>query len=237
MLGRDVVVALTTEDTGLGVDVTAAGAVDTFAVANGSTDTVFAGAKAYKNLADSPISGIADRKTVFGTQGETVSNNYTNEVSDLTGVDIGIGVTDEDVSTFGTRTAGKVEVKKETTLSLTRKKKDNSWDLVFNNARHGVESASAFFGYGSVGHVNPGRADYGYRVFLKLVPTSGSQSATGGEVMTLPNCCITGHTVSLNVDGTAEETLELMCYVEPIVTDGSWSNVDGTDPIGNTTVF
>ena len=56
-------------------------------------------------------------------------------------------------------------------------------------------------------------------------------------MLTLPNCCITGHTVTLNVDGSTEETMEFMCYVEPIVTDGSWSNVDGTDPIGNTTVF
>jgi len=225
MLGRDVVVAITTEDTGLGVDVTAAGAVDTFAVADGSTDTVFAGAKAYKNLADSPIAGIADRKTVFGVQGETVSADYTNEVTDVTGIDIGIGATDEDISAFGLRTAGKVEVKKETTLSITRKKNNNSWDLVFSEARHGVEGASSFFGYGTVGHVNPGRADYGYRVFLKLKDQS--------EVMTLPNCCITGHTLSLNADGTTEETMEFNCYLEPIITSGAIN----TDPVGATTVF
>ena len=225
MLGRDVVVAITTEDVALGVDVTSAGAVDTFEVAAGSTDTVFAGAKAYKNLADSPITGIADRKTVFGTQGETVVADYTNEVTDVTGIDIGIGATDEDISAFGLRTAGKVEVKKETTLSITRKKNNNSWDLVFNNARHGVEGASSFFGYGTVGHVNPGRADYGYRVFLKLKDQS--------EVMTLPNCCITGHTLSLNADGTTEETMEFYCYLEPIITSGAIN----TDPVGATTVF
>jgi hypothetical protein len=146
-------------------------------------------------------------------------------VSDLTGVDLGVGVTDEDISAFGLRTVGKIEIKKETTLSLTRKKGDNSWDLVFNSARHGVEGASGFFGYGSVGHVNPGRADYGYRVFLKLKDQ--------GEVMTLPNCCITGHAVTLNADGTSEETMEFMCYVEPMITSGA----TGTDPVSDTTVF
>jgi len=123
------------------------------------------------------------------------------------------------------RTAGKVEIKKETTLSITRKKNNNSWDLVFNNARHGVEGTSSFFGYGTVGHVNPGRADYGYRVFLKLKDSL--------EVMTLPNCCITGHTLSLNADGTTEETMEFYCYLEPIITSGAIN----TDPVSDTTVF
>ena len=225
MLGRDVVVAITTEDAALGVDVTSAGAVDTFAVAAGSSDTVFAGARAYKNLADSPITGIADRKTVFGTQGETVVADYTNEVSDLTSVDIGIGVSDEDITYFGQRTTLKTEIKKETTISVTRKKNNNCWDEVFNEARHGVEGTSSFFGYGSVGHVNPGRNDYGYRVFLKL--------KNDGEVIALPNCCITGHTISLNADGTTEETMEFMCYVNPVITEGAIN----TDPVSDTTVF
>lgn len=224
-LGRDVAVAITTEDAALGVDVTAAGAIGTFAVADGSTDTVFAGARAYKNLADSPIPGIADRKTVFGTQGETVTADYTNEVSDLTSVDIGIGVSDEDITYFGQRTTLKTEIKKETTISVTRKKNNNCWDEVFNEARHGVEGASSFFGYGSVGHVNPARADYGYRVFIKL--------KSEGEVITLPNCCVTGHTLSLNADGTTEETMEFMCYVNPVITSGAIN----TDPVADTTVF
>ena len=224
MLGRDVVVAITTEDTGLGVDVTTAGTVDTFETAAGTGDTCFAGPRARNNTANSPNTNFSSAdQTIFGTQ--DASADYSNEVGDLTGVDIGIGVTDEDISAFGLRTVGKIEIKKETTLSLTRKKGDNSWDLVFNSARHGVEGASGFFGYGSVGHVNPGRADYGYRVFLKLKDQ--------GEVMTLPNCCITGHTVTLNVDGTSEETMEFMCYVEPMITSGA----TGTDPVSDTTVF
>ena len=229
MLGRDVVVALTTEDAALGASVSAAGGYNaTFPVADGTSDIIFAGPRVKGNLANSPNTNFSSADTtVFGTQvpSDGSGTNWSNEVSDLTGVDIGIGATDEDISTFGIRTAGKVEVKKETTLSLTRKKKDNSWDIIFNAGRHGVEGTNSWFGYGSVGSVNPGRADYGYRVFLKLKDQ--------GEVMALPNCCITGHTVTLNADGTTEETLELMCYVEPIVTAGT----SGTDPVEPTTVF
>ena len=32
-----------------------------------------------------------------------------------------------------------------------------------------------------------------------------------------PNCCIQGHTVTLNADGTTEETLEFMTYLDPII--------------------
>ena len=54
------------------------------------------------------------------------SNSNTGiQVADLTGVDLGIGVTDEDITYMGARTVLKAEIKKETTLTLTRKKKDN----------------------------------------------------------------------------------------------------------------
>ena len=44
-------------------------------------------------------------------------------VTDLTSLDLGIGVTDEDITYIGSRTVLKAEIKKETTISLTRKKK------------------------------------------------------------------------------------------------------------------
>ena len=36
-----------------------------------------------------------------------------------------------------------------------------------------------------------------------------------GEVITLTNCAITGHSVSVNADGTTEETMELTTSVMP----------------------
>jgi len=216
-LGQDVVVALTTEDAGFGVDVDmgATPAVATYAIADGpsaASDVNFAGPRDANNIANSPSTAWPNPdRTMFGTQDAT--RDYTNEVADVTSVDIGIGVSDEDITYFGQRTTLKTEIKKETTISITRKKNNACWDTVFNQARHGVESTGAFFGYGSVGHVNPGRADYGYRVYLKL--------KSDGEIIALPNCCITGHTISLNADGTSEETIEFMCYITPIVSVGT----------------
>ena len=31
------------------------------------------------------------------------------------------------------------------------------------------------------------------------------------------NACIQGHSITLNSDGTTEETLELMSYVDPLI--------------------
>ena len=47
------------------------------------------------------------------------------------------------------------------------------------------------------------------RLFLEL--------KNGVEVFSIPNCCVQGHSVTLNVDGTAEETLEFMTYVTPLL--------------------
>ena len=176
------------------------------------------------------VNGAATLSQTFATamaSGGSASNTLADfdKQNDITGIDVSTGVMDEDNSFVGQMQAGKVEIKKEVTVSLTRKKNNNCWDAVFNGARHGVESDGAFFGYGDVGHVNPARADYGYRVFIKLKKNT--------EVLTLPNCCITGHTVSLNGDGVTEETLELMCYVNPVITSGT----ENTDYVAGVTNF
>ena len=58
-------------------------------------------------------------------------------VDDVTGVDVGIGAMDEDITYFGIRSVTKAEIKKETTVSITRKKKDSEWDTLYNDARYG----------------------------------------------------------------------------------------------------
>ena len=40
--------------------------------------------------------------------------------------------------------------------------------------------------------------------------------------MTVPNCVVQGHTVSINADGTTEETLELMSMVSPVVSGANY---------------
>ena len=135
----------------------------------------------------------------WGTQGSA-------PVSDLTGVDLSIGAVDEDISYMGLRSITKAEIKKETTLTLTRKKSDAVWDTIYNaNWRCGINGTSS--AYENLEEPAVGK---GYRVYVTLV--------SGTEVITLPNACISAHTTSLNVDGTDEETLEFYTYVTPLIT-------------------
>ena len=155
-------------------------------------------------------------------------------VSDLTGVDLSIGVTDEDVTYIGSKTVLKAEIKKETTVSLTRKKSNSVWDVVYNGptaaskgwsgsaaetgdygARWGVIEGAANAWYINSGLMNPkdvtdfggSNISFGYRVFIEL--------KNGTQIIAVPGCQLTGHTVTLNADGTTEETCELISQVTP----------------------
>jgi len=199
-LGRDVVVAITTEDADYGVDVTAGGVKGTYAAATGTTDVNFAGPLLMQDGADG-----ATGSTVFGTQGSDVANDYNNEIGDLTGCDLGIGVTDEDITYLGQRSVLKAEIKKETTVTLTRKKSNICWDTIFNDgARWGISDTTFYSGL-----EDPAVSTFGYRIYIKLKNTE--------EVFMLRNACIQGHSITLNSDGTTEETLELMSYVDPLI--------------------
>ena len=50
----------------------------------------------------------------------------------------------------------------------------------------------------------------GYRIFV------GLKTGASGEVMAFPHCLITSHSVSLNADGTSEETMEFMTQQQMI---------------------
>ena len=160
------------------------------------------------------------------------------QIPDLTGVDLGIGVTDEDITYMGAKTVLKAEIKKETTISLTRKKSNNLWDVVYNGptasnegwdgteankagetgnygARWGVVESDTDSWKINCGLMAPKDAvDYGtvvpcfgYRVHIELKNSE--------EVISIPGCQLTGHTISLNADGTTEETCELISHVTP----------------------
>ena len=168
----------------------------------------------------------------------------TAAVLDLTGVDLSIGVSDEDVGPFfGPETTQKIELRKETTLTLTRKKSDSTFDLIFNGpcsgtqfmggtsnadllqakrqgARFGIKFESAEMRMND-GLENP-----------KLVTESGTTTAScygyrlhirfkdgtnAGEVFCLRNAAFSAHTTSLNADGAQEETLEFMSTTPPYI--------------------
>ena len=59
----------------------------------------------------------------------------------------------------------KAEIKKETTLTLTRKKIDNSWDVCFQEARCGTDGGTGIRGTTDGA---PDDVAYGYRVYVKM---------------------------------------------------------------------
>ena len=114
-LGRDVNVFITTEavngTNASGVFVDDAGDL---AVVSGSGDNTFA-----LPLSSGMVAG--------------------NEVQNMTGVDLSIGAVDEDIVYFGERSVTKAEIKKETVITITKKKSNNVFDGVYNNGgRYGV---------------------------------------------------------------------------------------------------
>ena len=177
-LGKDVTVALATENQTNGVGVTPA-----------------AGASTQLQVAVSPTNPVA----------ATLNGGIGTDVAQLTACDVTIGAMDEDITYFGMRSVTKAEIKKETTVSLTRKKVNEYWDVIFNEARYGVgDSSSARTG------LEEPDATTGYRIFITIDAGSGTD-----EVITIPGNCIQSHSVTINTDGTMDETLEFMSYITP----------------------
>ena len=217
-LGRDVNVFITTETavTNKAIGVLANGAAAP-AITLGDPGT------AHTNMfADDMNSG-------------TALTGYT-AYADVTGVEVALGTMDEDTSYIGQIQPGKVEIKKEYTVSLTRKKSNNLWDVIFNgdgtnNARFGMGNGNSGLGSGLVNPktIKDGSGDfscYGYRVSLQFkTGTAGSNS--NEEVMCIKNCCITGYTTTLNADGVQEETLEFSSY-QPAVYGVSGDKLNNT---------
>ncbi len=185
-----------------------------------------------------------DRKGIISTAASADRNNLL----DVTGLDITFGKVDEDVAYFGQRTPGKMEIKNEVTISVTRKKTDHRWTALWNKARCGiltytnaskvaldVDSTSYSGNSGgdylppyTVVEVNtsnatlpqPVNGNFGYRIHVVI--------KSGSEVLTIRNTCMTNYTTSLSPDGITEETIEFYGYVDPVI--------DGNATAGYTTL-
>jgi len=194
-LGSDCEVALTTEDTTYGV----------------VTDDN-AGAYAVSGTGVSISNGIV--KMIAGNLAASSS------MVDLTALDLTLGATDEDISYLGARTPLKAEVHKNTVATLTLKKKNAVFDALYmgdadgNIARWGVKNDGTLYD----GLEEPGidgNFTFGYRLAVHLKDTSPQ------VVMTICNAQMTGHTVSLNADGTQEDTVEFTSMVKPIISSSA----------------
>jgi len=169
--------------------------------------------------------------------GTARGTNWTAQ-SDVTGIDISIGATDEDITYIGQKGTGKVEIKKEYTIALTRKKNNRLWDIIFNGptlsasaestshlkqgARWGLDGSDKIAnGMANPKDYNDGtNVEAGYRLYVVL------KTGTDGEIMAFPNCLIQAHTVSVNADGTSEETMEFVTQQNMIEgKDGDYMDV------------
>ena len=185
---------------------------------------------------------VGDTTTAEGIEQSTAAD--LNTITDLVGIDVTMGTTDEDVSYFGQKTALKSEIKNEVTVTFTRKKSDPKYEILFNKARCGVLgyttssknildvdgatplASSTLPALNTVDVNNSDAAveqpsrNFGYRVHLML--------KTSGEVISFQNCCITGYSVSLNPDGIQEETIEFYGYMKPKVTNAAIGYITAT---------
>ena len=154
------------------------------------------------------------------------------KLTDITGIDFTPGATNEDISYMGQNTNLSAQVKHEFSLTVTKKKNDTVWDQLFNGrgrdgaystlTSDGVVTADAtgslYSYYVHDGLTTSRMQNFGYRLYLVL--------KDGSEVFVIRNCCMTGHTVSLNADGTQEETAEFYSYVKPLIVSGSTDTVN-----------
>ena len=162
--------------------------------------------------------------------GIVLSGDEKNTLDDVTGIDLTTSTVDEDIAYFGQNTALKAQVKKATTISITRKRSSNDFNVLFQKARGGLttftdsgqtqESIDNVTGASDTAGVTANLAaidnhdrqpdrNYGYRVHLML--------KDGSEVLSIRNCCFQEYSVSLNADAVQEETLVFYSLVDPVV--------------------
>jgi hypothetical protein len=226
-LGRDVDLYITTESS----------------VNAGSSDTgTPQGIGVVSNKASLTHTGLTSGSMIPSMAND--ASVLSGSVGDTTGIDLSISISDEDVGPFvgKPQIMQKVELRKETVVTITRKKSDNFFDVLYNGpsvaaefggdkvddhrmgARFGVISDTTdnkyYINDGSTWMydvIESGSSDdliYGYRVHL-VVGNRPDGSANPGEIFTVRNAVMTAHTVTLNADGVTEETIEFTSGVAP----------------------
>ena len=168
-----------------------------------------------------------------------------NRMTDVTGCDVSIGAQDEDISFFGLRNVGKIEVKKDTSVTITRKKSDNKNMVAFQgttNASHSQTDGKHGARWGLIedpdsdgvmviadGTTDPKSATddatpalqcYGWRVFIELKADS-TGTANDGTVLVRPNCTMMEYSSTVANESANEETFTFTSMVKPIIWNGT----------------
>jgi len=142
----------------------------------------------------------------------------TDALVDITGIDLGIGALDEDIDYLGHRTPLKAEVHKQTTVTLTFKRKNVVFDVLYdgdssatqNTGRWGVDSTATTMNFG----LEEPDTEFGYRLFIKLLASHNDTNTV--EFLMIRNAQMTNNTVTLNADGTQEQSIEFTSSVSPV---------------------
>ena len=170
------------------------------------------------------------------------------KLTDITGVDVSIGAQDEDISYFGVRNVGKIEVKKDTSITVTMKKKDRKFLQLFQgecegsgHAEDSVGGHSARWGLTELtngtfriqgGNIDPKscvdaddttKTTYGYRLVLAFKDDSTGQAGDGAALV-IPNCTVAEVTHTTSNEAADEETVTFTSQVKPIITNGRRSS-------------
>ena len=187
-LGRDVKVAITTEhdnaqDSGAGSD-------------DYGINSSIAAATTSLVIPNREVSTLFD------------SGEAANPVQDVISVDLTLGSVDEDIAYMGQRTALKAEIKKENTITITKKKDGKFFDDLFKAARYGLMKRDSDTPIIHDGLTQPDNV-YGYRIHVQL--------QSSGEVISFPMCSMTEFNVTLNADGVQEESLTFMGHATPVI--------------------
>lgn len=208
-LGSDAQVAITTEATGACVTVAKDG--------NGEYTLDY-------EAATTPTGGYGINAMIAGN-----AEFPADALVDITGIDLNIGSLDEDIDYLGHRTPLKAEVQKQTSVTLTFKRKNVVFDVIYDGemqniqkiGRWGVKVDGAHLRYG----LEEPETDFGYRLYIKLLASHGASETV--EYFMVRNAQMVGNTVTINADGTQEQSIEFNSTVSPIAQ--ATVNVTATD--------
>jgi hypothetical protein len=170
------------------------------------------------------------------------------KLSDVTGVDVSVGAQDEDITYMGLRNVGKIEVKKDTSVTITMKKKDRKFLQLYqgstysanSNASGGHPARWGILQEGADINIQDGTVDpkscidpdattktsYGFRLAIEF---KASSTATGvdGAILVIPNCTLSEVTHTTSNEAADEESVTFTSQVKPMVGDGKRTGTDG----------
>jgi hypothetical protein len=172
-----------------------------------------------------------------GTLGQTKT-----KFTDVTGVDLSIGAQDEDISYMGLRNVGKIEIKKDTSITITMKKKDRKFLQLYQGStasghtngtaghpgRWGLVEITSGDEYIQDGTIDPKscvdidattKTTYGFRLAIEF-KASSSDTGVDGALLVIPNCTISEVTHTTSNEAADEESVTFTSQVKPMIGDG-----------------